>query len=101
MIPKVTEGRFSMRVLKVFGVDSIFVTQMYIPKVTPLKNSTDLPVELCLSKASWIDFRVVRAEAKLSPYRRTPACYKLLEGRRVKSFLKKSRDLILGNLIHE
>lgn len=42
MIPKVTEGRFSMRVLKVFGVDSIFVTQMYIPKVTPLKNSTDL-----------------------------------------------------------
>lgn len=37
------KDRFSMRVLKVLGGDSsIFVMHVYIPKVTPLKNSTHL-----------------------------------------------------------
>ena len=38
-----SKDRFSMRVLKVLGRDSsIFDTQMYVPKVTPLKNNAHL-----------------------------------------------------------
>lgn len=67
-----------------------------------LKNSSDWPVWACLSKATRTDSRVVRAEAKLSPYRTLLLATSNSWGEwRVESFLRKSEDLVLGNLIHE